>query len=130
MLDYAAGPTQCGTVYSLALPCTWGGVSLSASVLQQGDMGSATTPHSDGACGFLKFWSLNLTGKLRCSGWCSAPLPARAGCLSVGSVGDIPTRPVMREEPPAQPSRGGGMGDATFESVQEGLRAWPDIELA
>lgn len=78
MLDYAAAPPSVG---QSGPDLYMGGVSLS---LQSSTEGGATTPHCDGACGFLKFWSINLTGN--CSLVVLAPLPARAGCLSVGCL--------------------------------------------
>jgi hypothetical protein len=106
---YAEGPPSVGQ----SGPGLYrGGVNLS-SVLYKG---SATTPHSDGACGFLKFWSLNLTGN--CSalgGACSSPGNGQSRavvcwfCRGHFACWSLQT----------QPSRGGVM---PLSGVQEELR--------
>lgn len=55
--------------------------------------------------------------------------PEQAVCLLALSGTFQHDQSVMRRS--LQLGRAEGVvGDATFESVQEGLRAWPDIELA
>lgn len=83
MLDYAAAPPSVG---QSGPDLYMGGVNLS---LQSSTEGGATTPHCDGACGFLKFWSINLTGN--CSGGaCSSPGQSRLFCL-LAVLGDNST---------------------------------------
>lgn len=106
--------TQCGTV--------WPGLvhGRGEPIARAREKGGATTPHCDGACGFLKFWSLNLTGN--CSGGaCSSPGQSRL--LSVGSLSGY-LYMTGHEEPPAQLSP----GVMPLLPVEEELAgSWPDL---
>lgn len=105
--------TQCGTVWPRLVH------GRGEPIARARAKGGATTPHCDGACGFLKFWSLNLTGN--CSGGaCSSPGQSRL--LSVGSLSGY-LNMTGHEEPPAQLSR----GVMPLFPSRRSSGAWPDL---
>lgn len=122
MLDLCSRSTQCGTVWPGLVP--WRGCPYHPRAPE----GSATTPHCDGACGFLKFWSLDLTGKpalvVLLPSW-----PGQAGRLLAlsGAHFDV----TGHGEPPAQPSRGVMPLSVVVVEIRAGLTwGWPDPPAA
>lgn len=101
---------------SLAQTCTGEG----CAYRPRARVGSATTPHCDGACGFLKFWSLTSLATALAALWCSLLSWARAECLlAISGLFNM----TDHEEPRGDATfcRRGGGGAPVWRDL-----AWPD----